>query len=438
MSQVSNSNHAGFGTVTSYWQTPTPLATIIFSPTPGPGPSPPALPTLVNILSSSKVPATRTIASSASSIATTVYHTEPAATNNATAQRGQCILGHFENTTHSTYLSDMCVWRPLYQGWLKWLVILAFLVLIALCGLLAGLTLAICGLDMTWLHIMSSTGHEKSRKMARAVTAMRQQENWLLCSLVILSVLCNESIPIILGGVFVEAWKCILLSTIMLAIFGELLPQVLIPRYALRVGYAFRHFIWCTMWIMAPLSLPLVWFFNRLSNPLPVPKQQHQERGIYNHEELLELIRYHERAEKHGGSLGHDASRIARGALYADHRTIGKITTEDEDGFQRKVWVVGSDDLEKGADDSHHDSGIFTEWSLVKMVDADEKVDEEFIRKIMEWSYSRVPVVKKVMQIDGLGLPTPCQKVIGFLYIRVCTPILLPISFSPFVHATNQ
>jgi hypothetical protein len=36
-------------------------------------------------------------------------------------------------------------------------------ILVTLCGLFAGLTLALCGLDMTWLQIASVTGNPKKR-----------------------------------------------------------------------------------------------------------------------------------------------------------------------------------------------------------------------------------------------------------------------------------
>jgi hypothetical protein len=45
-------------------------------------------------------------------------------------------------------------------------------------------------------------------------------------------------------------------------------------------------------------------------------------QGIYTLEQLEILIKFHERAEKHGGLLGPDASRVMRSALHLHHQTL--------------------------------------------------------------------------------------------------------------------
>lgn len=51
--------------------------------------------------------------------------------------------------------------------------------------------------------------------------------------------------------------------------------------------------------------------------------------STYNAEELVALIKYHERAEKHGGTLGMAAARAARGALGTDSHTLEDLHCQD-------------------------------------------------------------------------------------------------------------
>ncbi len=56
------------------------------------------------------------------------------------------------------------------------------LLILVLAALLAGITLAIMGTDLTWLEVMLSTGPEKKKRMARAVAAVRRRGTWFLCA----------------------------------------------------------------------------------------------------------------------------------------------------------------------------------------------------------------------------------------------------------------
>jgi hypothetical protein len=60
-------------------------------------------------------------------------------------------------------------------------VLVLFLVLI--CALLAVLTLAICGLDITWLQVLSSTGDQKQRNRALVIFWIKRHGSWFLCKL---------------------------------------------------------------------------------------------------------------------------------------------------------------------------------------------------------------------------------------------------------------
>jgi hypothetical protein len=57
------------------------------------------------------------------------------------------------------------------------------LLLLLICALLAGLTLAICGLDITRLQVLSVTGDQRQRNRALVISRIKRHASWFLCKL---------------------------------------------------------------------------------------------------------------------------------------------------------------------------------------------------------------------------------------------------------------
>jgi metal transporter CNNM len=226
--------------------------------------------------------------------------------------------------------------------------------------------------------------------------------------MIICSVACAESLPILIQSLFGTDWLPIVISTIAIALFAELLPQYLIPRNAIFWGYYCWPFMWFCMWITCIISWPLSYLLDK------IPGRQ-AEKGIYTIEQLGILIKFHERAEKHGGLLGPDAGRVMRGALELDHRTLrGKCPAKS--GKDNAPLA----DIEKGQATKYD---IVVAWSSVRYITINEQVTKELILRVKGWGYSRIPVVGD-MELVGNLLPTSCgswkdQKVYGFLHVKV-------------------
>ncbi|KFY11958.1 hypothetical protein V492_04174 [Pseudogymnoascus sp. VKM F-4246] len=194
-----------------------------------------------------------------------------------------------------------------HQGPFLALLIVA-LTLVIIAALLAGLTLAISSLDMTWLQVMSTTGPKRRRHQAEIVSRIKRNGSWFLCSMILASVVCMETLPIIVQSLFGTGWIPVLVSTLAIAIFSELLPQYLIPKQALLWSYYCWPFIWTCMWLTAIISWPLSFMLDRLTLP-------NERESMYTSEQLAVLIKLHEGQEKHGGHLDPDAGGAAKGAL---------------------------------------------------------------------------------------------------------------------------
>ncbi|TAQ85490.1 hypothetical protein B7494_g6184 [Chlorociboria aeruginascens] len=268
-----------------------------------------------------------------------------------------------------------------YKGGAWYGIAIVSAVLLNIAGLLAGLILAICGLNMRLLQMRAVTGTPKQRQQALVVARMKIHGTWMLCALIICSVACSESLPSINQSLNVSnsPWMPILVSTLSVAIFGELLPQYTIPRNAIAWGYYCWPIIWGCMWLTAIVSWPLSKLLDHICG-------SNDQLSIFSNGELAVLIKYHERSEKQGGQVGQDANRLMLGALKLDGSKVGGELTR----------LDGEKDIENDAEKSEGSThGMIVKWSAVRTVDIDEPVDKDFIIKVLRWSYSRIPVIGK-------------------------------------------
>jgi metal transporter CNNM len=205
------------------------------------------------------------------------------------------------------------------------------------------------------------------------------------------------------------AWLPLVLSIVAVAVFAELLPQYIIPRNAIFWAYYCWPFIWGCMWLTCIISWPVSFILDRIAWPCV-------NRGIYTSEQLGVLIKFHERAERHGGHLGPDAGRIIRGALDLDGRLIqGTNPTYCDKGKAPEA------DLERGNPTKYD---IIVPWTAVRLININEEVTVGFIAKVRGWAYSRIPVVgdDTVTACNAPAEPERSwkgQKVYGFLHVKV-------------------
>ncbi|RKF79671.1 DUF21 domain-containing protein [Golovinomyces cichoracearum] len=282
--------------------------------------------------------------------------------------------------------------------------------LLILAGISTGLILAICGLDQLSLHMKSVTATPKEREYIRAVSRLKYHGTWMLCSLVICTVACSEYFPFVIQSLFPgPPWISILISTFLITIFVELIPQFIIPARPLIWGFYCRPIIWTCMWLTALISFPTAYILSYVS------KGPHS-REVFTNEELKMFIKYHEKSQKNGGRLSRDASQIMLGALNLDFRCIG-------DFFNDKAGpkLLVTEDLEK-AISPLRSKKIVTDWASVRMINIDDSVNQDFIAKVKSWSYTRLPVIGRPERHQDLGSFDPEEwesiQIYGYLHMN--------------------
>lgn len=209
-------------------------------------------------------------------------------------------------------------------------VIILVVVLLAFSGLFSGLTLGLMSLDRLNLQVSETSGEPNERKWAAAIRPLRDQGNILLCTLLLGNTLVNSGISILLDSIS-SGGIAVALATMIILIFGEILPQAVCFRFGLQVGAVFK---------------PLVYFFMLLFYPLtwPISKVLDLILGrdiglVYNKQELKQLITLHyedPEANKECG-LTYDDQKIIQGAFEYKDKLVRDVMTHTDKVFMLEI-----------------------------------------------------------------------------------------------------
>eukprot|EP01080_Neovahlkampfia_damariscottae_P002288 gene2288-2461_t len=232
-------------------------------------------------------------------------------------------------------------------------------VLVGLSGLFSGLTLGLLGLDTVALEIISESGSPNERKYAKRILPLRARGNLLLCTLLLGNVAVNSALSILTSelssGIF-----GFLISTSVITLFGEIVPQAFCSRYALFVGAHTTWIVYVFLIFMFPIAYPLSFLLDKILG---------KEIGtLYSNEELIKLIEI--TAQSKQGELQDFQAKILGGALTFAQKTVNFIMTKTPD---------------------------------IYALNENQKLDVETMTQIWQSGRSRIPVYKKdINEIVGL------------------------------------
>lgn len=227
------------------------------------------------------------------------------------------------------------------------LVMIGLLVLLG--GVFAGLTLGLMGLDMVNLQVMMTSGTEQERINATKVMRLLERgRHWVLVVLLLGNVIVNETLPIFLSE-FGSGLSAVILSTVLIVIFGEIVPQSICARYGLSIGAMCAPLVHCAMILMAPVAWPTAKLLDYCLG---------EEHGTtYRKAELKTFVTLHQQiGTEH---LNDDEVTIIRAVLDLNDKTLRNVMTPIED-----VYTLPSDHI----------------------------LDEPAVDKLVDSGYSRVPI----------------------------------------------
>lgn len=181
-------------------------------------------------------------------------------------------------------------------------------ILMIMSGLMAGSSLAILGLDTSDLELKSKLGNKRAEKLL----PLRKQGNRVLSTINITNVAVNSALTLLLGKILPGGLIAGLVSTVLIVIFGEIIPQAICNKNKLVIGSAVSPFIKLLMILTYPITKPISWILNKwVGTELPV---------MYTPSELNELITSNHHIDS-------DEKNIALGSLSFSNKIAIDVMT---------------------------------------------------------------------------------------------------------------
>ncbi|KAG5192642.1 putative magnesium and cobalt efflux protein corC [Tribonema minus] len=211
---------------------------------------------------------------------------------------------------------------------------------------LPSLCAGLLSLDIFGLEVVSKGGNPKAAVYAEKIIPVRKNGNLLLCTLLLGNVATNTLLSIVMAGL-TNGLVGFLLSTTLITIFGEILPQAVCSRHALRIGAYAVPVVKVIMALLWPVCKPLSFVLDRMLG---------EEVGtIHSRMELRELLQLHVKY----GALDVETGREIEGALHYK-------------------------DIEVRA--------AMTPISKVYMLSAEDRLNFKTVSEIFRTGFSRIPV----------------------------------------------
>ena len=271
---------------------------------------------------------------------------------------------------------------PLTRGE-YWAYMISSILLVLLGGVFSGLTLGLMGQDEVHLRVLAQSGSASERRASKTVlNLLARGKHWLLVTLLLSNVVTNETLPVILDRFLGGGAAAVFGSTILIVIFGEIIPQSICVRYGLQIGAFFSNFVLVLMYIMYPVAYPIAKLLDWSLG---------QDHGtLYGKSGLKTLVNLHHTMGVE--RLSQDEVTIINAVLDLKDKAVGEVMTPMD-----KVFSLPSDTI----------------------------LDEATVERIFNAGFSRIPV----------HLPDEPANFVGMLLVRILISYdpedALPISAFP-------
>ena len=226
--------------------------------------------------------------------------------------------------------------------------------LVIMSGIFSGLTLGYFSLDLAGLERKINMGDLHAEK----VYPIRKRGNLLLCTLLLGNVAVNSAMAVFLSSI-ATGLVAGLVSTGLIVVFGEIIPQASFSRHALLVGAKMAWLVRLIILLLYPVTYPISWILDKiLGEEIPT---------VWGKKELKEIIKQSEDSNK--TLVDEDEERIVIGALEFSDKLVADVMIKPPD-----IFTVNSNDL----------------------------LGSTLLEKIKNVSHSRIPVINENNRIDGV------------------------------------
>ncbi|KAJ6602172.1 hypothetical protein B0H10DRAFT_2081154 [Mycena sp. CBHHK59/15] len=290
-------------------------------------------------------------------------------------------LNLFSSPNHHVLAKRKSEFDPHQPKFIVFAVLIPVLVLLS--GVFAGLTLGYMSLDETQLNVLCLSGTPKQREYANKILPIRKNGHLLLVTLLLANMIVNESLPVISDPVLGGGVQSVVVSTVLIVIFAEIIPQSLFTRYGLYLGAKGAGFTRVLIYVMGVVAWPVAKLLEFVLG---------SHHGIiYRRAELKELIAMHSSMSHHGGDLKTDTVTIIGATLDLQEKVVRDAMTPIEDVF---------------------------------MLSIEARLDYDLLKNIVATGHSRIPVFEEVdapptaQMAHGAAPPARVKKILGILLVK--------------------
>jgi metal transporter CNNM len=208
------------------------------------------------------------------------------------------------------------------------LLIAEVLALITLSAICSGLNVAVMSLDIPDLRRKAKLGNRQAQRLL----PLRRNTHLLLASILLTNVAVISATTLVLGS-RLEGVLAGLVGTLLIVVFGEVMPQALFSKNPLLWSSRFSGMLRIMIFVTWPVSKPLQLLLDKLFPRQRAKLQSRQELGLMIGEHLTNS----------SSELDDDEVEIMRGALSLSEKRVRDILTD----IRHTYWLMPGDALDE-------------------------------------------------------------------------------------------
>lgn len=278
--------------------------------------------------------------------------------------------------------------------------ILEVVFFVGMSAICSGLNLSLMSLDVSDLERRARYGNQNAKK----VLPLRRNSHLSLASILLTNVAVISATSLVLhdhyGGLIAGA-----ASTLLIVIFGEIIPQALFVKHALKVTARLSRLLKFMVIFTYPVAKPLQLLLDKLFGQEKTHLHSRRELGMIISDHLV---------EDNDSELDEDEAEIMRGALSLSQKKVRDITTP----IDKVYWltpnsVIDAKKIDEIKDENWSRIPVFNRgltecYGVLLMKDL---VDIDFDER--SYKVSELPL-KSTQTVGGLtALDTMFRKFIG-------------------------
>jgi metal transporter CNNM len=209
----------------------------------------------------------------------------------------------------------------MHSGGSTVVIALEVLLLIMASAVCSGLNIAVMSLDMADLRRKAKLGN----RQARRVLPLRQHTHLTLASILLTNIAAVSATSLVLDQ-RLNGWVAGLVSTLLIVVFGEVIPQALFAKNSLAWASLFAPLLKAMIIVTYVISKPLQLLLDKLFPRTRAKLQSRHELGLLITEHLSD----------ESSELDEDEVEIMRGALSLSEKRVRDIMTD----IRHTYWLT--------------------------------------------------------------------------------------------------